>query len=161
MNKSILSGALDNGQLKILPLPWISAQNYLTLQSHALVGIHNWIQHVIDYLPLPSNENAASFGELLSEARERKMNAIRRLEQIINPSLCTWSTTLISSLAREILGCLEKIEGLTCEMDELMDGLSNEVYEQLAGYSLSRALPNFNLELAEIQVNTRDNDWEA
>ena len=46
-------------------------------------------------------------------------------------------------------------------MDELMDELSNEVYEQLAGYSLCRALQNLNLELAEIQVNTRDNDWEA
>jgi hypothetical protein len=62
---------------------------------------------------------------------------------------------------REILGCLEKIEGLICEMGELMSGLSNEVYEQLAGYSRSRALQNFNLELAEIQVNPRDNNREA
>jgi hypothetical protein len=46
-------------------------------------------------------------------------------------------------------------------MHELMDELSNEVYEQLAGYSLSRALRNFDLELAETQINTHDNGWEA
>jgi len=39
---------------------------------------------------------------------------------------------------------------LICEMDERMDELSNELYEQLTEYSLCRALQNFNLELAEI-----------
>jgi hypothetical protein len=34
------------------------------------------MQHVMDYFPLPSHENAASFEEIISEARERKMNAI-------------------------------------------------------------------------------------
>jgi len=101
-NKSILSGALDNDQLKILSPSWISTRNYFTLQSHALVGIHNWIQHVIDYLPLPSHENAANFEEIVSEARERKMNAIRRQKQIINPSLCTGSTALILVTERKI-----------------------------------------------------------
>jgi hypothetical protein len=90
------------------------------------------------------------------------VNAIRRPEQIIIPAfvhLVNDANILVSG--REILGCFEKIEGLICEMGELMDGLSNEVYEQLAGYSPSRALQNFNLELAEIQVNTRDNNQEA
>jgi hypothetical protein len=110
-----------------------------------LVGIHNWIQDVIDYFPLPSHENAASFREIVSEARECKMNAIRRLEQIINPAFVHFVNDAdIPVSSREILGCLEKIEGLVCEMDELMDELSNEVYEQLAGYSLSRALQNFD-----------------
>ena len=137
----------------------VTSPYFYSKQSCALAGIHNWIQHVIDYFPLPSRENAASFGEIVSEARERKMNAIRRLEQIINPAfvhLVNDADILVSG--GEILGCLEKIEGLICEMDELMDELSNEIYEQLTGYSLSRALQNFILELAEIQVNTRDNN---
>jgi hypothetical protein len=79
------------------------------------------------------------------------VNAIRRLEQIIIPAfvrLVNDADILVGG--REILGCLEKIEGLTCEMDQVIGELSNEVYEQLAGCSLSRALQIFNLELAEV-----------
>lgn len=47
-------------------------------------------------------------------------------------------------------------------MDQLIDELSNEVYEQLTGYSLSLTLQIFNLELAEINPSTLvDNGWEA
>jgi hypothetical protein len=83
---------------------------------------------VIDYFPLPSHENAASFGEIISEARERKTNAIRRLKRIIDPAFVHLLNNVdILVIGRETLGCLEKIVGLICGMDGPMDGLRNEV----------------------------------
>jgi hypothetical protein len=46
---------------------------------------------------------------------------------------------------------------LICEMDELMDELSSEI--RAAGWIFTISCSaKFHLELAEIQVNTRDNN---